>query len=133
MDAVTAVGPAASPISSGTIRSLVEPATMPPTPNSPAATQASVEIADASEGHLNTSIADVPAPHPPIVADAQVASRISPKQEVQVAKEEIEVAPIRITIGRVVVRATPAAPTPQPVSSQKRILRPVQSLSEYLK
>ncbi len=51
-----------------------------------------------------------------------------PVQEAPLAKAEVP--PVRITIGRVVVRATPAA---QPTSTRKRVLRPAQSLSEYLK
>lgn len=61
--------------------------------------------------------------------DAPYSARVSPKSEAAIAKEE-EVSPIRITIGRVVVRATPAA---QAAPIQKRVLRPAQSLSEYLK
>lgn len=52
-------------------------------------------------------------------------------QEARVAREELEVSPVRVTIGRVVVRATPATPVVPP--AQKRVLRPAQSLSEYLK
>ena len=68
--------------------------------------------------------------HPSNAQDAQHSPRDSSKQEAHRAKAEGEVPPIHITIGRVVVRATP---TTQPTPIQKRGLRPAQSLSEYLK
>ena len=52
-------------------------------------------------------------------------------QEDRVAREELEASPVRVTIGRVVVRATPA--TPAVSAARKRVSRPAQSLSEYLK
>ena len=70
------------------------------------------------------------APLPSNAQDTLHSPRVTSKQETHSAKEEGEVPPIRITIGRVVVRATPAA---QPTPIQKRVLRPAQSLSEYLK
>jgi hypothetical protein len=74
--------------------------------------------------------ADLSAHHQPAAQDALHLPRVSSKQKAAVAKEEGELPSIRITIGRVVVRATLAA---QPTPIQKRVLRPAQSLSEYLK
>jgi hypothetical protein len=74
--------------------------------------------------------ADKSARHQPAAQDALHLPRVSSKQKAAVAKEEGELPSIRITIGRVVVRATLAA---QPTPIQKRVLRPAQSLSEYLK
>ncbi|HJT59198.1 MAG TPA: hypothetical protein VJ761_22010 [Ktedonobacteraceae bacterium] len=133
-DAVTTIRPIADPVSSDTMQPLVEPATMPAqNTNTPVATRTSEENVDASivrGGRLITPGVSVPAAGPSIAPDAQVSSRISPKQEAQAVKEEVEAAPIRITIGRVVVRATPAI---QSAPIQKRIPRPAQSLSDYLK
>lgn len=52
------------------------------------------------------------------------------KHGADTAGEEFETPPVRVTIGRVVVRATPTA---APAPTQKRALRPALSLSEYLK
>lgn len=52
------------------------------------------------------------------------------KHGADAAGEEFETPPVRVTIGRVVVRATPTA---APAPTQKRALRPALSLSEYLK
>ncbi len=64
------------------------------------------------------------------VQDALHSPRDSSKQEAHRAEAEDEIRPIHITIGRVVVRAIPQA---QPTPIQKRVLRPAQSLNEYLK
>jgi hypothetical protein len=90
------------------------------------------EIAADSQrrGRLNAPTAGLSATPQPSAQNTQRSAQVSPKQEAPVAKEEGEAPPIRITIGRVVVRATPAA---QPTPVQKRVLRPAQSLSEYLK
>ncbi len=87
-------------------------------------------IASTAAAEFAERVSIPPALHSSIAADAQDATRISPKQGAEEPKEEFEVPPIRITIGRVVVRATPTA---QPTPNQKRVLRPAQSLSAYLK
>ena len=126
IDAVTTIRPIAAAVSSDTMQPLIETATMQAQiANTPVARRPSEENVDASilrDGRLTAPGVSMPA--------AQVSSRISLQQEAQVVKEEIEAAPIRITIGRVVVRATPAI---QSAPIQKRIPRPAQSLSEYLK
>ncbi|HYA99641.1 MAG TPA: hypothetical protein VED37_05420 [Ktedonobacteraceae bacterium] len=69
--------------------------------------------------------------HPSNAQDALHSSRASSKEEAQGSKAEGDETPsIYITIGRVVVRATAAA---QPTPIKKRVLRPAQSLDEYLK
>ncbi len=82
--------------------------------------------------HLAMPTSVMPAPVVPVAVSqgALHSGRVSPKQEAAVAQVEEEASPIRITIGRVVVRATAAA---QPAPTQKRVLRPAQSLGEYLK
>ena len=65
------------------------------------------------------------------IQDALHSSRTDSKLEAHGEEAESEVSPIHITIGRVVVRATQAAPQPIPI--KKRELRPAQSLDEYLK
>src|SRR5207248_1325618 len=87
-------------------------------------------IAPTASAELAERVSIHSAPHPSDAQDALHSPRVSSKQEAHIAKEEGEVLPIRITIGRVVVRATPAA---QPTPIQKRVLRPAQSLDEYLK
>lgn len=64
----------------------------------------------------------------------QPMTRILPKQEATVpAEEEREQQPIRVHIGRIVVRGTTGTPHTAPTSPAKRTLRPALSLNEYLK
>ena len=60
----------------------------------------------------------------------------SPGQEVGAAKQkdEAQLVPlIQVNIGRVVVRGSTPAPQHNQTAAQKRVLRPAQSLQEYLK
>jgi hypothetical protein len=68
--------------------------------------------------------------HPSNAQDALHSSRAVSKLEAYGTKAESEVSPISITIGRVIVRVTQAA---QPTQIKKLVLRPAQSLDEYLK
>lgn len=98
-------------------------------------TQASVTIERNSRLSVSTTATE-PAerifiPSSPIYSpDALSVPPVVARQEAHAAEQEVETPPVRVTIGRVVVRATPPVP---PAPTQKRVLRPAQSLSEYLK
>ncbi len=95
------------------------------TPEGFAQYKARVEIPTASE-----TVHSISPVHLSNAEDALHSSRVASKDEASRADAESEVSPINITIGRVVVRATQAA---QPTPVKKRVLRPAQSLDEYLK
>lgn len=84
-----------------------------------------IEPSASAEPISNSSV-----PHPSNIQDAQSSPRDYSIEEAYNGKMEGDVPPIHITIGRVVVRATP---TSQPTPIQKHVLRPAQSLNAYLK
>lgn len=69
----------------------------------------------------------------PLVRSEQLAAQVLPKQETTVSADERESQPIRIHIGRVVVRGATEALHAITKPSAKRTLRPTLSLNEYLK
>lgn len=68
----------------------------------------------------------------PPASKEPVAVQVFPGRERTTREEEREIVPVRIHIGRVVVRGT-AGVSSTPPSSTKRTLRPALSLNEYLK
>jgi len=69
----------------------------------------------------------------PLVSREPVAVQVFPVQERTVREDERESVPVRIHIGRVVVRGTLGTSHSAPTPPARRVIRPAQSLNEYLK